>query len=225
MKFDPDKHHRRSIRLRGYDYSKSGAYFITICVKNRECILSEINKNVGAGLAPALRLNSVGKPIYVNRLTGIGGIVEKNWNEISDHYPHVRVDDYVIMPNHLHGVVVIESYTQSMFFERAGASPAPTLGQIIGMFKSKCAIDYLKYIESNNLNIVGNLWQRNYYERIIRDENDLKRIREYIRNNPSSWDEDEENQANKCFKNIRKKSPPKIHIKIDLKPLAIAFCR
>ena len=65
------------------------------------------------------------------------------------------------------------------------------------MFKSKCAIEYLKYIESNNLNIVGNFWQRNYYERIIRDENDLERIREYIRNNPSNWPEDEENPAYK----------------------------
>ena len=94
------------------------------------------------------------------------------------------------MPNHFHGIVRIN------FENRATARVAPTLGQIIGSFKSKCANDYLKYIRINHLNEIGKLWQRNYFEHVIRNEIELNNIREYIRDNPLRWAFDKDNPLN-----------------------------
>jgi putative transposase len=128
MKYDPE-HHRRSIRLKGYDYSKSGYYFITICSNNRKCIFGNIN--VGALLACAQTRVE---------LTIAGKIIDKHWNNIQNEYDNVYLDEYIIMPNHIHGIVIIEK-------ERAQASSAPTIGQIIRSFKSKSGIEYLKHIK------------------------------------------------------------------------------
>lgn len=183
--FNPEAHHRRSIRLRGYDYSKPGAYFVTICVKNRACILSTIDDRIGAGLVPA-RLS----------LTDIGKIVENCWKGISKRFPHVCVDDYIIMPNHVHGIVIITPGLSKNPNKRAGTSPAPTLGDIVRVFKSTSAIDYLAYIKNRNLNATRRLWQRNYYEHIVRNDHDFDNIKKYIRNNPINWAMDAENPAN-----------------------------
>ena len=88
MKFDSEKHHRRSIRLKGYDYSQNGAYFITICSRNRECIFGEVNDRL-------VELSEYGK------------IIKKCWLDIPNHYPSVLIDDYIIMPNHIHGIIII----------------------------------------------------------------------------------------------------------------------
>ena len=88
MKFDPFKHHRRSIRLRGYDYSQAGAYFVTICVQQRECLFGDI-------LIGEMQLNPFGE------------IILKWWNELPRYYPPVELDEYVVMPNHMHGIIVI----------------------------------------------------------------------------------------------------------------------
>ncbi|HJX30927.1 MAG TPA: transposase [Thermodesulfobacteriota bacterium] len=184
MKYIPERHHRRSIRLKDYDYSKSGAYYVTICTRNRDCILSKIDYgNVGAGLAPALYVEASG-PIM--RLTKAGEIAEKNWLEIPERFANVYLDEFVIMPNHIHGIIV----------SGATARVAPTVGQIIGSFKSKCVTEYLKHIKTNNINATAKMWQRNYYEHVIRNEEELNKTKEYIKRNPYRWEEDEENPDN-----------------------------
>ncbi len=120
MGYDPQKHHRRSIRLPGYDYSNCGAYFVTICTRNSEMILTNDVKSVGVALAatPGLesRLESRTAleidPAKRFELTAIGEIVDKNWRELPNRFPAVTLNEYVIMPNHFHGIVFINSVDQ-----------------------------------------------------------------------------------------------------------------
>jgi len=157
---------RKPLRLKGYNYSQTGAYFITICTKNRDCIFGEvINSEV--------------------RLSPFGKIIQMEWSNIPKRFPNVRLDVFVIMPNHLHGIIIINNVEKCRGNpcgypinnpdrypnERAGASPAPTLGKIIGAFKSLCIHRYM----TNSLNI-DKFWQRNYYEHIIRNERELTGI-------------------------------------------------
>ena len=176
MAFNPEVHHRRSIRLQGYDYSGEGAYFVTICSYKRECIFS----TVGAGLASALH----SKPII--QLKDPGKIILKIWNKIPERFENVLIDDLVIMPNHIHGILFIEKSDK-----RVDARPTPTLGDIICSFKSECVTEYFKYIKDNNLLSSCKIWQRNYYEHIIRNDRELNTYRRYILNNPGKWEEDE----------------------------------
>jgi len=132
---------------------------------------SKIEINGGVGLAPTL--NNAAKPI----LTRIGEIVDYHWNEISNHFPNIVIDEYMIMPNHFHGILIIKSGDrENAVSERAPASDAPplSLGSIIGSFKSRCVIDNLDYIKENDLEETGKIWQRNYHDQIIRNEDDLK---------------------------------------------------
>jgi putative transposase len=220
MIFDPEKKHRRSLRIKNRDYSRAGYYFVTICARNRENIFADFC--VGVGLAPTPNdINETGQPLGLPLhpniaptivLTTSGRIVENNWRKIADH--NVKTDAFVIMPNHIHGIIIIKSHCL-----RAGArlalapdspnndqgrpqgSPlrqkiAPTLGDIIGAFKSHCALEYLKFIDNNDLNESGKIWQRNYYEHIIRDRKELAAIRNYIKTNPANWAKDKENPVN-----------------------------
>ena len=137
---------------------------------------------VGAGLAPA----HDGFPNV--QLTRVGKIIERNWIEIPTHYPNARIDEYVIMPNHLHGILIIcQNQGNNSFKERATARVAPTLGSIIGSFKSRCVVENLNFIKKNELNEIGKIWQRNYYEHVIRNDKELGEIRKYIRENPGKW--------------------------------------
>lgn len=186
-RYDPTKHHRRSIRLKGYDYSRAGVYFITTVVKNRECILSETHD---------------GEVI----LSALGEIVNRCWNNIPMRFPSVKLDAFMIMPNHIHGILILTDNVGATLAvaqdrtavnqDRARASLAPTrptLGNVIGAFKSLCTIAWLDHIKRNNLKLVGKFWQRNYYEHIVRNEMELNRIREYIASNPARWEFDREN--------------------------------
>ncbi|MCQ9207999.1 MAG: transposase [Omnitrophica bacterium] len=189
---------RASSRLMGYDYSTNGIYYITICAVNRQCIFGKIDNNmpVGAGLAPARRKGRPqGSPLHAPahniapvciELTEIGQIIDTHWRNIPNQYKNIEIDGYIIMPNHIHGILI----------KRATARVAPTssLGQIIGSFKSKCAIDCLKYIRKNNLNKSAKIWQRSFYDHIIRDERSLHKIRKYIINNPLTWQFDIEHR-------------------------------
>ena len=123
LKYNPDIYHRRSIRLKNYDYSQCGAYYITICTKNREC--------------------------YFEKYLTLKNIVANQWENIPNRYPHVELDEYIIMPDHFHGIISIVG---------AGARPAPTIGKIIGSFKSLCIVEWLKYISKNNINESGKFW-------------------------------------------------------------------
>ncbi|MFA4910834.1 MAG: transposase [Desulfobacteria bacterium] len=172
MKYNPDIHQRRSIRLKGYDYSQAGIYYVTICTKDRECLFGNIvNFNM--------------------ELSTLGKIVEQEWHEILKRFPDVELDAFVIMPNHIHGIIIVWATIVVAQNNRAGARPAPTIGKIIGTFKSLCIHDWLGYVKENGLGTVGKFWQRNYYEHIIRNETELDKIREYIITNPLNWESDE----------------------------------
>ena len=199
MKYDPAIHHRRSIRLRGYDYSRAGAYFITLCTQNRECLFGEI-------------LNRE------TRLNAAGNMIQTVWNEIPNYYPGIEIDEFVIMPNHIHGIVVITTHVGATPRGCPGSStpphccpipksgqaqgPAPTpmrqnndvglsLPDVVHRFKSMTTKRYVDGVKQNGWSsFPGKLWQRNYWEHIIRDESELIRIREYIHNNPAQWELD-----------------------------------
>ena len=216
MTFDSEKHHRRSLRIKNRDYSRNGYYFVTICSRNRENIFAEFC--VGVGLAPTPdsynngQGHPQGAPLHKENtptllLTTVGRIIEKNWRKITNR--NVKTDAFVIMPNHVHGIIIIKPHS---LYVGAGLAPAldsgqprglplqhktvPTLGDIIGAFKSRCIRDYLKYIDENDLNESAKIWQRNYYEHIIRDRKELAAIRNYIKSNPANWAADEENPIN-----------------------------
>ena len=183
--FDAQKYHRRSIRLKGYDYSQPGAYFVTIVTYQREALFGEI-------MNEEVRLNPLGK------------LVEKCWLVISTHFPQAKLDEYVIMPNHLHGIIFLctgEASADNAFILPtepipADASPLPTigtkpssLGAIIQNFKSVST----RLANSLYFNPGSTLWQRNYQDHIIRNERELNDIRKYIQANPIHWENDKEN--------------------------------
>ena len=151
---------RKSIRLSQYDYSQNGAYFITICTKDRRCVLSHV---VGRGLAPA-----------VLELTDYGKIAEQELLSLEQRYPSVKVDTYVIMPNHIHVLFAIEN-------ETAGASPRPTISDVVCAYKSlttrRCRC--------------GKLFQTSFHDHVIRNQADYDDIYRYIENNPLQWEQDE----------------------------------
>ncbi len=178
MKFNPDIHHRHSIRIKEYDYSKEGAYFITICTQNREKILSKINLigNVGAGLVSAQNI----------QMTELGKMVCKEYINLEKAFNNIILHDYVIMPNHIHGIIEI--------CKRADTRPAPTLPDIICSYKSRTTLMYIKGVREGIYKPFNKrIWQRNYYEHIIRNEKEYLKIQEYIHNNPLNWKNDEFN--------------------------------
>lgn len=189
MNYNPSKHHRRSIRLKGYDYSQSGAYFVTICAQNWECVLGEAVQGM-------------------IRLSPVGEIASECWLEVPRHFTGIELDEYVIMPNHIHGIVVFnddisgrglinqtptsETHTKVAIAEdwKLMKRPNRTLGKIIRHYKARTS----KFVHETGYPEFR--WQRNYYEHIIRNENDLNRIRKYIDENPWQWYYDEENPQN-----------------------------
>jgi len=169
MTYDILKHHRRSIRLKGYDYTQPGAYFVTVVTRERECSFGEIVNN-------EMVVNPVGK------------IVLDTWGWLAAQYAYVTLDEFCVMPNHFHGVIMINDTGVC----RGGSRTAPTktkpLGRLIGAFKTVST----KRINEMRGTPGVTLWQRNYYEHIIRNEHELGRIRTYIAANPARWQEDEE---------------------------------
>ena len=212
-KFDPQKHHRRSIRLKGYDYSSEGAYYVTIVAHGRECLFGEI-------IDGEMHLSKYGE------------IIQKWWDEIPVHFPNVELGAFVIMPNHVHGIIFIidnrrgevisprdyqnnniqdeyvdennkqggeindegvKTKSQGEGQQQGGETPPlrkPTLGQIVAYFKYQSTKEMNK-IETENS--ITKFWQRSYYEHIIRNEKELQQKTDYIMDNPSQWDEDDEN--------------------------------
>jgi len=169
MKFDPQKYHRHSIRLKEYDYSQAGAYFVTIVVQNRECRFGEIENR-------EINLNEAGKMIV------------EQWNALPERFPNIELDVCQVMPNHFHGIVVITAPVVVTLV--TPHTKAPKLGDVIGAFKSITTHEYILGVDNKNWpRFYKRLWQRNYYEHIIRNEADLKRIRNYIMSNSANWDE------------------------------------
>jgi len=202
MTYNPARHHRRSIRLKGYDYSRAGMYYITICCQDRICRFGEI-----------VRANQSGSPEMM--LNKYGQIALMEWEKLPERFPNVALDVYQIMPNHIHGIIVLnenpvgsvgagftpaptsqnqyeniaqnqyETLAQINSDKRATARVAPTVSDIVGAYKSLVANECLKIFKTNN-ETMGKLWQRNYYERIIRDEKSFLDISDYIIKNPAN---------------------------------------
>jgi putative transposase len=184
-RYNPDIHHRSSRRLKGYDYSQAGAYFITVCTCNRGCLLGEIADR-------AMRLNDAGR------------MMQDVWDDIPTHYAGIDTDAFIIMPNHIHAVVVIVGATPcgrpDSNNEGQAQGPAPmgnktlSLADVVHRFKTMTTKRYTNGVKQNGWPAFpGRLWQRNYYEHVIRDEDDLNRIRQYVMDNPACWAEDENN--------------------------------
>jgi len=220
MPYNPNIHHRKSIRLKGYDYSQEGLYFITICVKNRKCLFGNI----------------VDDEMIFNEY---GTIAHHQWQQLPARFPNMELDVFQIMPNHMHGIIsltvpvgatlavapdnetvadgnktvardndTVAEGNKMVFPDNdidadsagAGASPAPaatneikskTIGDIVGAYKSLVANDCLEIFKQKQPGErMGKLWQRNYWDHIIRDEQSYQRISEYIRNNVKNWRKD-----------------------------------
>lgn len=167
--------HRRSVRLKDHDYSSEGLYFVTICTKDRECLFGKIVNG-------QVRLNAYGETVL------------NCWNEIPKHFSHVILDSFVVMPNHIHAILSISNVGAGLPRPSTkGAETAPlrpvTLGKIVA---------YVKYQSTKFVNEIRNtpgipVWQRNYYEHIIRNENELLQTQKYILENPLKWSSDPEN--------------------------------
>jgi putative transposase len=255
MTYNPQIHHRRSIRLKEYDYSQAGLYFITICCHEKKCRFGEID-TVGAGFTPAQynNISDTGERAGVNPaptatmvLNEYGKIAYHEWLKLPERFANFEMDVFQIMPNHIHVIILlntvgagftpaqkdvvaqnddnitnatvgagftpaqkdVDNFTNAG--ERAGVNPAPTgapnqncrdaivlpqkspaqirINDIIGVYKSLAAKGCLNIYKSNNQKM-GKLWQRNYYEHIIRDDKTYQTISEYIINNPSNWADD-----------------------------------
>lgn len=192
MRYNKDIHNRQSIRLKGYNYSQEGAYFVTVFTKNRVCLFGDVIKD-------KMILNIPGE------------IVKKCWISIPSHYANVSLDYFMIMPNHVHGIILInykrvqnieplQSLTSNVRAQdiepqkeilqkqnRYQNVTKASIGSIIRGFK----IGATKWFRKNT--DIKNVWHRNYYEHVIRNETDLNNIREYIIYNPLKWETDEEN--------------------------------
>ena len=189
MHYDPEKHHRRSIRLPGFNYSTSGPYFVTICAEGRRCLFGDVTDR-------KMILNDAGR------------MVGRVWREIPDHYPGVQIDRWQVMPNHLHGIIGLDDAALASGRGRTQGSaptgggqargPAPTrafsLSHVLQRFKSFTTTSYIQGVSSAGWQrFDGRLWQRNYFEHIIRDNESLRAIRDYIVTNPERWNADREN--------------------------------
>ena len=212
MKLDPQKLHRRSIRLQGYDYTQPGAYFITICTWQRECLFGDIN----------------GGEMSLNRL---GEVVLHAWQDLPHHYSHLELGGFCVMPNHVHAIMVLveddpgrggsvssgvsspslATYDDLRLPDQAKTRPraAPALTEGRGI-ASNSDVGYtpirhglpeivraFKSFSARRLNLLRHtlgipVWQRNYYEHIIRDDCEHDRIRSYIESNPLNWNIDDE---------------------------------
>ena len=167
---------RRSIRLKGYDYTQTGGYFVTICTNKRGCLFGEI-------IDSQVILNEPGK------------IVKEEWERSSSIRREIILDEFIVMPNHFHGIIFIENHRnqgvgatgRSPLQKMARGPQKSSLGSFVANYKAAVTIRCRAISHSDNLLI----WHRNYYEHVIRNETDLEEIREYIQNNPLKWLEDE----------------------------------
>jgi putative transposase len=191
MKPDPQNHRRRSIRLKGYDYAQPGAYFVTICTQGNVCVLGDI----------------IGEVMHLSQC---GQIAHDFWMDIPTHFSNVEVNSWVVMPNHVHAIIVIKEMWDKNTGDmvqggaardrknlrgetQGGETPPlqeivyPALGQIVA---------YYKYQTTKRINMIDHhsgatFWQRNYYERIIRNDPEWKKIWQYVQINPTQWLEDQ----------------------------------
>jgi REP element-mobilizing transposase RayT len=216
LSYRPDLHQRRSIRLQGFDYAHSGAYFVTVCSHGRECLFGEVVDGV-------VELNASGQ------------MLEYWLDELPRKFQWVTTDASVVMPNHIHTIIIITDESIDKHAQGDEITPvdvgaplrgcpgldapsgldangcpgrphrvegrphrvAPTLGAVVGWWKTMTTNAYIHGVNGKGWPpFCGRLWQRNYYERVIRNETELAAIREYIASNPGSWDQDRNHPEN-----------------------------
>ncbi len=167
---------RKSPRLPEYDYSQQGAYFVTVCIQDRQGLLGEI-------LNGEMRLNQAGR------------MVEKWWKKLEGNFPAIKTDCYVIMPNHFHGIIIItEDTLPRLTTLQQGAHMGAPLQKTLQWFKTMATNEYIHGVKEHGWpQFKGSLWQRSFYDHVIRNDEALNRIREYIKYNPQRWDLDREN--------------------------------
>jgi REP element-mobilizing transposase RayT len=250
MSYNPHIHHRRSIRLKGYDYSSAGLYFITICVKDRACLFGEI---VRAPLLVAQKTDAQKTDTPTMILNDAGKMVESEWLKLPERFKNIELHEYVVMPNHFHAILeivtkiddatvgatlvvaqnetVVDAVAQNNVADNAvaqnddpdnqqsdiscnqqkgqpqGIAPTATatttatttknivigktVGDMVGAFQSIVTVNYIRGVKTLGWKpFNGKLWQRNYWEHIIRDEQSYQRISNYIINNPAKWSDD-----------------------------------
>jgi REP element-mobilizing transposase RayT len=171
--YHPETRHRRSIRLKGYDYTSAGTYFVTLCTWQRHCLFGDV-------VDGEICLNSCGE------------LVHREWLKTAAVRNNVAIDEFIVMPNHLHGILVIHDARATQRVAPTSGPPFGSIGAIIGQFKSVVS-KRLNHLRSNP---GGPIWQRNYYERVIRGDKELTALRQYILNNPSQWNTDKNNPQN-----------------------------
>lgn len=188
MPFDPERHHRRSIRLTGYDYAANGAYFVTILTAKRAHLLGDVAASE-------------------MHLSAMGHVVESCWLAIPEHFPHVSLDAFVVMPNHLHGILVFEDSRGFSANQATGEGVvraryivplhgesrhfgAPVSGDLPTVMRTfKAAVS--RQANASGAMAATGIWHRNDHEKIIRNEPMLNAIRDYILANPANWPQDE----------------------------------
>ncbi|HEY9867056.1 MAG TPA: transposase [Candidatus Obscuribacterales bacterium] len=203
MPYNPQIHHRRSIRLKGYDYTQPGGYFVTICTKEKQCLFGDIVQR-------KMRFNS------------LGAIAFNTWQQIAEKFSHVELDYFIIMPNHIHGILIFneiiadpqspvgakravslhqtslsEQEISSKSTQRPHGAAPKSLGAVVGWYKSSVSKSINRICNNSGQ---GLIWQRDYYEEIIRDETALNTIRKYIIENPLRWEDDPEHPPSNKIK-------------------------
>ena len=181
--FNPSIHHRRSIRLKGYDYAQAGAYYVTLVTQHRACLFGKI---IDGKFNPS----------------EAGIMLEKWWYELPHKFPRVETDEFIVMPNHFHGIILIKDgadvradlcvcpFPDANDPSLRGAHTGAPLPEIVQWFKTMTTNEYIRGVKHAGwLPFMGKLWQRNYYEHVIRNDDELNKIREYIIQNPDRWDE------------------------------------
>ena len=178
MKLQSTHGGRRSIRLRDYDYSQEGAYFVTLCTQDKICFFGTVDNG----------------EMLVN---DAGSMVDRAWSSLPETCPGIELDEFKTMPNHLHGIVVL-SGEPVLSGPGPVAGPPLILGEVVKRFKTWTLNRYIDGVKKANWpRFPGRLWQRNYYERVIRDERELERIRHYIHYNPLGWEDDDYHPSKK----------------------------
>ena len=177
MEHEAEVYGRRSIRLKGYDYTQVGAYFVTVAVRGRLALFGEVVDGV-------------------MRLSGAGEMARELWEGVPQRFPFVEMDAFVVMPDHVHGIVVIRGDGPRAPIGDARASGGAgaarnvcALGDVVGAYKSLTTAAYIRGVHNAGWPpFRRRFWQRNFYERVVRDEYEMDEIRAYIRDNPLRWE-------------------------------------
>jgi REP element-mobilizing transposase RayT len=168
------------MRLKKHDYSSTGWYFVTICSEKRQCIFGKIIKD-------KMKLNRVGR------------LINECWLKIPKTFTKVDLDIHQVMPNHLHGILILKGVVNyiGVSSDSTSVGKPKTVGDIVGIYKSLTTNKYIEKVKYGNWSPFNQrLWQKDYYDRVIRNENSLDRIRSYIKSNPKNWDADRNNPMN-----------------------------